>query len=560
MNRTHPGLPALAVGALLFANPGVLCQQVAWVDGASVSALTLRVLPESNPQAGARIVRQGLALLPIEITNRTAQQSLRDDVAHLATRGGLRRVELPDGGRLFSFREGAGTRWGLLHVAADGTPRFVLERAGIGATGLESPFADRIGVAPDGRHAAVTTTDQRLLLVRLDGGTFASTQAAWRDAGVTLVDATTVSPGANVVFCGTDDDRVLRVAYADGSAAVDLTPPSSGARVQDEFCLSADGRTAAFLHGPQQSYSIWLAGETGAARRLPPPPAKYEEPGYLPDQANGPRMLLNDDATRLMYTDAAVRDEIYWLDTTGATPTTHVTSDANFQPYIGIGVFPMAFGASLALGVGDPAAFDVFAATTATSTVANWTRTNGNTTLPFATGALTLHGAGMLGNGAALVLASQGPSRELLQLGTGIHTVAARGVRGDIDRGTGRGSSADFRVEATDGDRWLSGVDGAAVLWAPPGILLSNSVAAPGDLFRVGVASVPGQDALVFRFADGSLVLIDTGEPIRDAVLTNAGLVLDGTTLRYLFAPSSLVTLPTGGSARWVLSGAGTQR
>ena len=44
---------------------------------------------------------------------------------------------------------------------------------------------------------------------------------------------------------------------------------------------------------------------------MPPPPAKYEEPGYLPDTIGGPELMLDHAGTTLLYTDSTIRDEIY---------------------------------------------------------------------------------------------------------------------------------------------------------------------------------------------------------------------------------------------------------
>src|SRR5690606_16905476 len=133
---------------------------------------------------------------------------------------------------------------------------------------------------------------------------------------------------------------------------------------------------------PNHLFSMYLAGTAGPALRLPTPIADYEEPGYLPETPNGPRLLLNDDATRLLYVDGTVRDEIFVLDTSGLLPSTHWSGDPNFVPYIGVIVLPVALGSSFVAGIGDPGRFDLHTASAGQPATTNLTRTAASPTAP----------------------------------------------------------------------------------------------------------------------------------------------------------------------------------
>ena len=97
----------------------------------------------------------------------------------------------------------------------------------------------------------------------------------------------------------TAGQRVFRLALADNGAATEHTPPIGPSDdLKEESAMSGDGTKIAFVAGPNDLYRIYLLGETGGLQTLPPPPAPYEEPNYLPDNTGQSGLLLNQDGSR----------------------------------------------------------------------------------------------------------------------------------------------------------------------------------------------------------------------------------------------------------------------
>jgi hypothetical protein len=546
----------LHLSLLAFVAGGLAAQDaLTLAEGATPATLTIRELDEQQIQAPGRVVLRDAELLPIEFTHRTHANAGRRDRPRLADRLGARRIELPGGGKVFRYRLQGGQRWGFLLVTARGAALPLLELAGTGATGTGDPFTDRIGIAPDGLHAALLAQDGRLWLARCDGSTFASTGTPARAIATSaLPEPLSLTPGRTSLFFVTADDRVWRCALADHAQPQDVTPPSQpNARAKDEFALSGDGTAAVFLYGPRDpvdAQRLHLVRDAGPSLALPPPPGKYEEPGYLPEVSVGPRLLLNDDATRLLYVDSSSRDEWFLLDVGAATATTQITGDHNFQPYIGQGLLPGFRANTVLVAIGDPDRFDLYVATTGNAPVVNLTQTNGNTTRPFASGALVPRASLTLDGGVELV-SEQSPAGLRLRA---VDPLAARqavlldGLLAPPEHGTGTAPAV--LVRTTAGDRQLE-ADGALRLVAPPGLALQREVGHPAfSMFRVVAGA---QAAVLFRLPGGGLLALPPETGLQQAVLTGQGLVLDGATLRY-FAPGVGATLAAG-PVRQVLSG-----
>lgn len=554
-----------AVACAVSLLPPLTAQTIAWVEGPTPDNLAVRSVAEASPTAPPTTLLSGVELLPIEITNRTAQQGLRDDVARLVERRGIRRVELDGNGQLFAYRRAGGGFWGFLWVRGDGVPVVVLEETGIGTGGTATPFCDRIGVAPDGRHAVVPRLDGAIDVVRLDGRSYASTGAPSRRVAVPgMVDPLSICVGRTHAWYAAQDDRVWRLALADAATPADVTPAGpAGSRLKPEFAPSVDGRAAVFLYGPQRLFSIYIVGEVGPAVLLPPPPSKYEEPGYLPETPLGPRLLLNDDATRLLYVDGSLRDEIFVLDVSGVLPTTHWSGDPNFQPYIGVIILPVAMGSTFVAGLGDPGLFDLHAAAAGNPGTANLTRTCAATAPPWDAGNLVVTDSTILANGTLLagLVASNPPGSPiaLVRFDPIGPTVVAMNLRERLRRGAAApgGARADYLAPSFGGDVLVEGSTGLPVLAAPPGIRLTTSVTAPG--FRAFSAYAGPLRAAIFRL-DGGTLIAAPGTGIRDVLVSpGGGLVLDvaGAGLT-LFDPSGVYNVSAGPSNRVVISGAGT--
>jgi hypothetical protein len=548
-----PARSTFAYAALLTASLAAQGPWVTFADAGVSGAWTLRELDESQPTQTPRIVLQELEWQPIEMTNRTRLSDARADRPRRVVGAQGPRLELPGGARVWRYRLRGGERWGFLLVTANGRAKVLLERAGIGATGRDDPFTDRIGVAPDGRHAAIATLGGELAVARLDGGDFPSTGTPARLLAMPAAPGPlSLTPGATQLFVTTVNDRVLRCGLADAGQPIDVTPIVSNARMKDEFALSGDGRSAVFLYGPRDLWTIWLLRESGPPVALPPQPSKYEEPGYLPENPEGPRMLLSDDGRRLLYTDSIVRDEIYLLDVAASTPV-HVTSDVNFQPYIGVGILPAVAQSNLLIAVGNPGAMDWYLANTSSPLVFNVTKTNGNATPPFGAGGLSPASAHPLRTGQWLVSEKLAAGYQLRGIDptNGAHQIVHDALASEPELGVAAGTAPGLTLHAPVGDSLWSTADGSVLLAAPPGIALSREASA----FGVGMlrASAGAQAALVFRLPGPQLVVVPEASLAQASITSAAGLTVDSTTLRY-FAPGIGITLSSQ-ARRLILSG-----
>ncbi len=259
-----------------------------------------------------------------------------------------------------------------------------------------------------------------------------------------------------------------------------------------------------------------------------------------------------------MFIDAGVRDkEVFLLDTSGATPTTHITSDPNFEPYIGVTILPVAISGIVVVGVGEQGAFDLYSVSTQSPLVTNLTMTAGNTTRPFVRGGLVPRNMSPTTSGDVLAeVALNTGGVELWRIGTGGRTQLAGGLTGSLRRGSGHGTP-DYLVPSAAGEAYVS-AGGAVTLRAPPGVALTTSVTAQNAAFRMFVASIAGSKALMFHLSGGYLFGVSVDASTREVVLTAAGgLALNGARLSYLSTRGS-VALPSVAAHRFVLSGLAT--
>ncbi len=544
----------------LLAGPALLTAQTITLAEGTAASATVLALAESDPNGAATVVLQDVAFLPVEIAGRYLGQESDTTRSRRVVRNGLSRVELPDGGRVLRYRRGGGAHWGFLHVAADRTPRVVLERPGL--LGANDPFEDRIGVAPDGGHLAVPELFGGLWIVRLDGGSYASTGGPARRvlAGVTL-EAPSVLVGSQVVWFQSEFQQVFRCGLGDNAAPVDVSPPpQAGAILKDEMAMARDGSRVVYLYGPQQQQRLWTAGLVGGATVLPPPPGKYEDPGYLPEGAGEPALLLNADGTRLFYVDSDVRDELYVLDTTGALPSLHVTDDPIFQPYIGVHVLPFFVGDALTVAVGDPNRMDWFRARlgAAGGTVVNLSGT-GALQPPFPEG--TIDPVGGVRRGGELLAVEQLPGALALRRvdpSSGAQTVLHQDLVAAPAIGSGFGGAVDFVVPTQNGDRlYAAGGPAGPLFPLPPGLAIDPP--ATGPSFRaVWVELVTGFGITAFYLPDGTFVTGPVEFGLEQLCLTAAGgVVAIGSPVRYLAAGVYVVMNRPPVAWRRCLSGAG---
>lgn len=546
---------------VLFAATPLLAQRLTFAEG-TPAALQIVTVSEASPNSGDTVVLQNAELLPLEISDRTLAQELDTTRARRTVRHGIARVELPGGGRLFRYRRANGQFWGLLWIAADGDARVALEQPGIGAAGTSDPFVDRIAVAQDGLHAAVArATGGGLYVLRLDGGTYGSTGRIDRFVASNSVVETAVLVGAQNVFFQTNNDRLWRLGLGDGSQPVDVSPPAvHNGEWKDQMVISGDGARVVFLYGPRDQQRLFLLGDAGAAGPLPPPPSKYEEPGYLPEDPGEPAMLLDYSGSRLFYVDSIVRDELFLLDTSGALPTLQITQDSIFQPYIGVHILPKFRGPQLLLAIGDPARMDWFRVdlTAAGGTVANLTGT-GTTLPPFAAG--TLDPQQLADAGGTLLITEQGPAASLalrrLDPATATSTLLQQDLLQPPLVGSATSGTADLLVTASSGMRLYRGDSAALFASAPIGITLSPPV--HGPMFAATwVEFIAGLGAVAYYLPDGTIIAgsIETG--VTQVCATAAGgFVVVGPTVRRIGLGGNTILSRPAAALRRCLSGAG---
>ncbi len=565
MKPSLPPVPALLapVLALLTGSSLAAQDQIALLEGAAQNQLSLRLLDESKPEGDGTILLQQAEILPIEITNRTVTQELDPTRSRRIQRHGLWRVELPSGGRVFQYRRAGGAWHGYLLITPRGQAVVLLELKGVGTSGTDTPFLDRIGMANGGGHAAFATQAGELYIARLDGQTYASSKAPARQVKIpAVVENVSLCVGKSHLFFQTVDHKLWRCPLADSGQPTDMTPSGSQeSRLKAAMAMSGDGTQVAFLFGPQKLYSIYVLGSSGSATQLSPKASKYEEPGYLPEFGGGTRLMLNDDGTRLLYVDSTVRDEIFLLDTGTNGVNYQVTSDANFKPYIGIMIVPMFVKTTLTIGVGDADAHDLYKVLTTAKNVLNLTGTAQETQPPYGAGALAPESAYQSQAGIVITSLKQTNLPSLVRridTNTASQSTITAAQRAAMSTGDALGGTPTILVPGWTGDTFVDSATLKTVLPGPPGVFLTPEVHGQGGLFTVFIASdYTGITVPVVRIVNGPLVILPPEKGLQQIVLTPAGGgILNAASLRYL-SPTKNVLMSSSAKVRFVVSGAG---
>lgn len=548
----------------LFAVGSLTSQSLTRFEGSTPQSLSVRVLSESQPTSPGNVILQGIEILPIEMTGHTVGQDLQPGVSRVATRNGFARIDLPDGGRVFRYRRNGGAAWGYLHVNAAGAAQVVLELPGI--AGTTNPFADRIAVSASGHRAVLALAAGGLYVVRLDGGVFASSNSAARFVPtITAVLPPSVMVGRTHVFYETGGpSRLWRVAMADGGAPTEHTPPRAPTdTLRVELAMSGDGSKIAFLSGPRNRWSIYLLGETGTWRTLPTAPAKYEEPGYLPEGSGHANFLLNQDGSRLFYLDSTISDETFLMDTTGVLPTLHITEDTVFQPTIGVHILPTFIAGSLVVAIGNTIngfhLMDWFKAdmTPAGGTVTNLTGT-GSMLKPYPVGALHPTQGAMVGT--TLLTTNQTAGTQTLraiQPATGQSAVMMTDLESvPVAGSTINGAVPDVIVNGTS-TSLLSGTSGSMVGTLPTGMFLTPPAA--GSAYSATFVNLTPSLGMVTLYSpNGDLAAMPLESTVQQVVQTKTGaIVVQGATTK-LFAPGVQAQLAVPATpVAAIVSGAG---
>jgi hypothetical protein len=548
--------------ASLFAavlSASALSQGIAFLEGADSAHLSLRVVDETQPSAPGLVLLQNIEVMPIEMTGRTMLQELMSTGTRRATRDGMTRIELNGGGRLFQYRRLGGQFWGYLLVPADGRASMVLELPGTGTSGLDTPFADRIAVAADGRNAAVPVNGGGVRVLRLDGSRFTSTNAPSRAVQVSHeVVPVSLMVGSSSAFFLTNNGHLWRLPLADLSVPADVSPPAvSNGQFSEQLAMSDDGLTIAFLYGLHNLQHLFLLRNTGPAAQLSPPASKYEEAAYLPEGSGNPQLLLDGTGSRLFYVDSSSRDELFLLDVQNVAPPLQITGDPIFQPYIGSHILPKFVGPRLVAAIGDVNAMDWFTSDVS-GAVVNLTQT-GSAVQPFPAGTLIPSQAVVAGN--TLITTEQASATQLRLRRVDLQAATSVVLHADLTGGALPGNSiaglpADLLVHGTGGDRLVSMTTGAELAATPPGFLLTPPGRGPQySATWLHLASNFGLP--VIYLPDGSFVAGAFEQGVSQIVMTLAGgCLICGQTIRYL-SPGLAATLNLPAAAlRVCISGA----
>jgi len=493
--------------------------------------------------------------LEIRTTNEVANEPFEIRRPRLLARRGLWRIECPDGSRLFAFQDNNLPRAGLLFVPVDGAARIVFESN----EHIDAPLS------MSGDHSYVAFADeQRLYVVRLDGGTFASTSLPWRSVLLAdSVEPASVAAGATCAFCVLGNGHVVRVPYSDGALPEDITPAGSASHEQaPSFAVAAEGTTVAFLRGPDtDNLTIWVAHGTGEAAALVSAPRRWRMPSYLPEGTGDAWLVLSHDGSLLMATEAGVEDELFVFDTAVASVSpVHVTANAQFAEYIGAHVLPGFIAGNLVFAAGHAGQMDWYRSS-ATGYSVNLTQT-GAPNPPYLVGSLDAKDKIALVSGAALVTDRVGPylRARVLDEASGSPTLIPDLVEPPRP-GSSTNGGADLRLIGETGEFLVSGHNGDILISLPAGISLSDPVRGPGGITVVYASLTGGPGLIAVLLPDGTFQAgpAFVSQPPFAVDDSEILWVVDGDSLHAYWANQHLVIgLGSASAPHRLLSGAGS--
>jgi len=547
--------PLLTVLASLA--PLATAQRVAVLEGPASDQLRVVVHEPFAPGSPTTVLLPQILIHEPRLLGRTSNEQGELDSPRLVVRRNVPRIELPNGDRLFVYERKDVGGHGLLLVPASGHARIVhssLEQ-------LDLPLA----IGADLRHIAFVR-DEELVVVKLDGGVFAATGTGSRILALPdSVVAESLVVGNDHAFVVVDaeapgtSDRLLRCDLATGSVA-DVTPFGVAAdEIEPTLAIAGNGSLVAFLRSRAfGDHDVWVIGATGAARQVPLPEREYRPSTWIPFGEGHAHLLLNGDGSRLMVTEAAGEDELYYVDTAPGGAVMHVTGNALFASYIGVHILPRFRGNRLLMASGHAGWKDWYALQP-NGEVLNLTGT-GSPEPPFLLGSLDASARFDLANGRSLATEWLGTTLRLRTLDpAGGSTVLFTDLSAPPSAGGAVGGPPDLRIVGTGGERLVSGLDGGLLLQLPPGIRLGDAVRSSSG-WRGVYASLPGGPAVfAVLLPDGAIALGGVGTTPPQLVATTAGeLAVLWADRLDAFAVTGVASVPLPAAAiRVALSGVG---
>ena len=330
-------LPILrAVAVLLLALPSTTTiegQGTVWFDGGAGQPST----PRGQNVLGGRtspvpFALRDVTLLPTDVAGRTRSAELDPARPRLAEDvPGANRIVLPHGrGSVLHYRRGSvgAERFGFFWVDPSGGVHPPFERR---ATAGQTPFLAKVAVAPDGRRLLLATTASaggRLFEVDLATG-----RGIDRSGPSAPLD---VQPNG-LLLCESwgsvlEADRVLRFERRPGAVASPVAFGQPVPFVADGAACSADGACVAVVAGSAANAAdVWVFEQTGAPRRVTATPGTIDSPGYLPEEPNGPHLVLSADGSLCMWRERMLGKQEAWVrPVSAAVSAQQLTSDARF--------------------------------------------------------------------------------------------------------------------------------------------------------------------------------------------------------------------------------------
>lgn len=357
--RTQYLLPALLLCPTVASAQTVVAPQHALSKGVAVriAGPTATNLDVTRVTIGATVTEsapllRGLKLLQIERSGRTPVSDLDSDDGQIVPVGaGAVALQLPGQAatRVFHYQRPAEQMFGFFAVRGDGTVASLIERSGLGASKTVDPFDPIVGVAPDGATIAIAASDPKsgptglgdAWLIRVDGVPLANGQSTFELTGAQFleVDATSLTFFDDRLYLITDNG--IETAPMDGSALPSaLALPSTGGvpieEYASEFVRSADHSTLAILAGADETHlDLFRVDLGGLVTNVSQNPQPFAEPGFLPEETDGPHLALSPNGDFVAYEiDFPLGNELYVQPFVPGGAAHHLTPDPQFDQSI----------------------------------------------------------------------------------------------------------------------------------------------------------------------------------------------------------------------------------
>lgn len=317
--------------------------------GSSTTQVSVATVTLGTKNPSGTPVLNGLTLLPMQLAQRASLDRFGPGFAQVVDVGaGITALELPgtNAVRVFHYRRTGTPTYGFFSIRGSGEVRVLVEAAGVGPGSALDPFDSIVASARDGKTIAIAARKYNqgvdglgdCWLARADGPLFSNGTAAVEITGALDVD---IAPHS-LTFKGTwlyaSLGDALARAPADGSGAfapvaIPPTGTTTTPELVDEFVVSGDGSTLAFLAGKdEQNVDLYVVDANDVVTNITSAPAAIQPPMYLPEEIGGPLLALSEDGALIaLDREFAGGHEFYVRATQPGASEVHVTSDANFE-------------------------------------------------------------------------------------------------------------------------------------------------------------------------------------------------------------------------------------